>query len=256
MSVRITLPDKSIREFPKLPTGLEVAENIGPRLAKDLIAAKVNGEIQDYRFPIEDGSEVELVTVKSAESVDVIRHSAAHVMAQAVQELWPKTQVTIGPVVKNGFYYDFDSDHQFVPEDLEKIEKKMKALIASKLPVVRQDMPKKEALALFKKLGEDYKQELIRELPDSTVGVYFQGEWCDLCRGPHVQHLGQVGAVKILSLAGAYWRADEKGPQLQRIYGTAFPTEKQLQVHLKNLEEAKLRDHRKIGKDLGLFMAP
>jgi threonyl-tRNA synthetase len=186
----------------------------------------------------------------------VIRHSAAHVMAQAVQELWPDVKVTIGPVIDNGFYYDFDSPRAFTPEDLEKIDKRITEILARNADVVREDWPIQKAIDTFEKMNERFKAEIIRDLAakgETTVGIYKQGEWFDLCRGPHVQRIGQIKAVRVLSLAGAYWRGDEKNAQLQRIYATAFNDKKDLEEHLKNIEEAKRRDHRKVGKDLGLF---
>jgi threonyl-tRNA synthetase len=253
--IRITLPDQSVKTFNHEPTTLEVAASIGPRLAKDTIGAIINDgkEVQDFRLPLKDGTKLRIVTIKDKEATEVIRHSAAHVMAQAVQEIWPDVKVTIGPVIDSGFYYDFDSPRPFHPDDLVKIETKMKEICKRDLEIRREDLPSKQAIETFKKLGETYKVEIIEDLKSDSVSIYHQGEWYDLCRGPHVQRLGQIKAVKVLSLAGAYWRGDEKKAQLQRIYATAFPTQELLDEHLKNLEEAKKRDHRKLGKDLGLF---
>lgn len=256
--VRISLPDNSVKEFDHAPSALEIAQSIGPRLAKDTLGVRVNGEstIGDLRTPLKDGSKIELITPKDPASLEVVRHSAAHVMAQAVQELWPDVKVTIGPVIENGFYYDFDSPRTFTPEDLEKIEEKLKEILKRDYEVVREDWPIDKAIQTFKEMGERFKVELIEGLRDkgeTTVGIYRQGPWFDLCRGPHVQRLGQIKAVKVLSLAGAYWRGDEKNAQLQRIYATAFNDKKDLETYLKNLEEAKKRDHRKLGKELGLF---
>lgn len=254
-AVRIILPDNTELIFDHEPTALEVATRIGPGLAKSTIGAKLNGdrEVVDFRLPIKDGTRLEIVTTKSSDANDVIRHSAAHVMAQAVQELWPDVKVTIGPVIENGFYYDFDSPRAFTPEDLEKIEKKMSEIIARDIEITREEMKSEDAIALFEKMGEKFKVELIRDLNQPSVSVYRQGDWRDLCRGPHLKSTGQIKAHKILSLAGAYWRGDENREQLQRVYATAFNDKKELAEYLHNLEEAKKRDHRKLGKELGLF---
>lgn len=257
--VKIYLPDNSYKEFDHEPTVLEVAASIGPKLAKDTLGGMINDskEVIDLRQKLKDGDRLKIVTPKSEESLEVIRHTAAHVMAEAVQEIWPEVKVTIGPVIDNGFFYDFDSPFVFTPEDLEKIEKKMTEILARNDAVVRTEMPIDKAIETFEKMGEGFKVELIKELRDkgeTTVGIYTQGKWFDLCRGPHVQNIGQIKAVKVLSLAGAYWRGDEKNKQLQRIYATAFNDKKELEEYLKNLEEAKKRDHRKLGKELGLFM--
>ncbi len=257
-SVHIILPDNSIKTFNHEPTILEVAQSIGPRLAKDTLGGQIEGEneISDLRRKLKDGSRLKIITTKDPESLEVIRHSSAHLMAQAVQEIWPDVKVTIGPVIDNGFYYDFDSPRTFSPEDLEKIERKMVELLARNEDVIREDWPIDRAIETFEKMGERFKAEIIRDLAakgETTVGIYKQGSWFDLCRGPHVQRIGQIKAVKVLSLAGAYWRGDENNAQLQRIYATAFNDKKDLEEYLHNLEEAKKRDHRKLGKDLGLF---
>lgn len=257
-SVRILLPDNSVKTFDHEPTVLEVATSIGPRLAKDTLGGLVNSEteVSDLRRKLVDGDKIKIITPKDIESLEVVRHSAAHVMAQAVQELWPDVKVTIGPVIENGFYYDFDSPRAFTPEDLEKIDKRMNEILARNADVVREDWPIAKAIETFEKMGERFKAEIIRDLAargETTVGIYKQGEWFDLCRGPHVQRIGQIKAVKVLSLAGAYWRGDEKNAMLQRVYATAFNDKKELEEHLKNIEEAKKRDHRKLGKELGLF---
>lgn len=259
-AVNIILPDQRVLEFDHEPTVLEVAQRIGAGLAKGTLGAKINGEkeIIDLRSTLKDGTKLEIVSTKSPEADEVIRHTAAHVMAQAVQEIWPDVKVTIGPVVENGFYYDFDSPRHFTPEDLEKIEKKMQEIIARDLPITREDWDADQAISKFGSMGEKFKEELInglKEKGEKKVGIYHTGkEWFDLCRGPHVQSTGQIKAVKVMSLAGAYWRGDEKREQLQRIYATAFNDKKALEQHLVRLEEAKKRDHRKLGKELGLFM--
>lgn len=257
--VKIYLPDNSYKEFDHEPTVLEVAASIGPKLAKDTLGGMVNDsrEVIDLRTILKNGDRLKIVTPKSEESLEVVRHTAAHVMAEAVQELWPDVKVTIGPVIDNGFFYDFDSPRVFTPEDLEKIEKKMTEVLSRGDAVVRSDWPIDKAIETFTKMGETFKVELIQDLKakgETVVGIYTQGKWFDLCRGPHVQNIGQIKAVKVLSLAGAYWRGDEKNKQLQRIYATAFNDKKELEEYLKNLEEAKKRDHRKLGKELGLFM--
>jgi threonyl-tRNA synthetase len=270
MSFRVILPDQSVKTFESQPTGLKVAESIGSRLAKDTIGVMISShpfvectnpdhahdDILDLRTAIPDNSYIKLVTVKDVKSVEVQRHSAAHVMAQAVQELFPGVLVTIGPVIENGFFYDFDAPKPFSPEDLEKIEERMKQIVKKDLEIRREEWPVDQAIETFRKMGEKYKVELITELKakgEKTVGVYFQGEWFDLCRGPHVQRTSQIGAIKVLSNAGSYWRGDEKREHLQRVYATAFGKDDDLKLYLHNLEEAKKRDHRRLGKDMGLF---
>lgn len=254
--IRIKLPDNSEKTFDYNPTVLQVAESIGSRLAQDTLGGIINDEteVTDFRRVLNDGDRIKIITTKDPRAVEVIRHSAAHLMAEAVQELWPDVKVTIGPVIENGFFYDFDSPRAFTPEDLEKIEKKMKDIIKRDDEVVREDWPKEKAIETFKKMGERFKVEIIEDLNEPTVGIYKQGKnWFDLCRGPHVRRMGQIKAVKVLTQAGAYWRGDEKNAQLQRIYATAFMNQKDLDEYLKNLEEAKKRDHRKLGKELDLF---
>ncbi len=257
--INIILPDKSVRTFDHEPTALEVAASIGPRLAKDTLGAKINGQanVIDFRQPLIDGTQLELITTKSVQAVEVIRHSAAHLMAQAVQQIWPEVKVTIGPVIDNGFFYDFDSPFHFTEGHFEKIEKKMDEIVKKDLPLVRENWPIEKAIQTFKSMGERFKVELIEDLAtkgETVVGIYHQGDWFDLCRGPHVQSTGQLKAVKLMSVAGAYWRGDEKNPMLQRIYATAFQDKKDLDAYMVQLEEAKKRDHRKLGKELGLFM--
>lgn len=253
--ITIYLPDNSARVFDHEPSALEVAESIGSRLAKDTLGVKINGksEVHDLRTPLQNGVRIELVTTKSPEANEVIRHSCAHIMAQAVQALFPETKVTIGPVIENGFYYDFDTNRPFTDQDFHLIENKMQEIINQDLPLVRENWDREKAIQIFGQMGERFKVELIQGISDDKVGIYNQGQWFDLCKGPHVQRTSQVKAFKLLSVAGAYWRGDEKQPMLQRIYATAFGDKKDLQIHLKNLEEAKQRDHRKLGKELGLF---
>lgn len=253
--IRIILPDNSEKSFDHEPTVLEVAQSISEGLARQTLGAQVNGqkEIIDLRSKLEDGTRLKIITSRDPEGNEVIRHSAAHVMAQAVQEIWPDVKVTIGPVIDNGFYYDFDSPRNFTPEDLEAIEARMKDIVKRDLEIVRDEWEADEAMQRFEREGETYKKEIIQDLGAEKVGVYWQGDWYDLCRGPHVQKTGQIKALKVLSLAGAYWRGDETKAQLQRVYATAFSDKKELKQYLHNLEEAKKRDHRKLGKDLGLF---
>ncbi|MFK8136971.1 MAG: threonine--tRNA ligase [Bdellovibrionales bacterium] len=251
--IKIHLPDGSVKEFDRKPSVLDVAASIGERLAQDTVGGFVGGEIIDLRTELEDGAELKIITKSQEEANEIIRHSAAHVMAQAVQEIWPKVKVTIGPVIDNGFYYDFDTETPFTPEDLEKIEVKMKEITKRKTPIVKETWKSQDAINLFKEMGEDYKVEIINDLGGEEVTVYRQGEWLDLCRGPHLQHTGDIKSLKVLSLAGSYWRGDETKAQLQRVYATAFNDKKALKQYLHNLEEAKKRDHRKLGKELKLF---
>ena len=255
MSCKIYLPDNSFKEFSSCPSALDLAKSIGPGLAKSAVGVLINQdkEIQDIRALLKDGDRAEIVALPSDKALEVIRHSSAHVMAQAVQNLWPEVKVTIGPVIENGFYYDFDTDKGFGLEELEQIEKEMKSLLKKKYELVKEIWPQKKACAYFEQKGELLKKEIIEDLGEAEVSVYKQGPWLDLCRGPHVQHLGQIGAVKVLSQSGAYWRGDSSNKQLTRIYGTAFHSEKQLKAFLKKQEEAKASDHRQIGKRLNLF---
>ena len=255
MSIRLYLPDSGPIDVSEKLTVIELAQKVFSKKSSQVVGAFINKsrDISDLRTFLNDGDHVKMVFLPSAESLEVIRHSAAHVMAQAVQELWPDVKVTIGPVIENGFYYDFDSSRPFHPEDLEKIENKMKEIISRNLEVKKEVWSKEKAISTFKKMKEDYKVEIIEELNEPEVSVYRQGEWLDLCRGPHVSYLSQIGSIKVLHQSGAYWRGDENKNQLQRIYGTAFHTEKELRKHLRNLEEAAKRDHRKLGKEMGLF---
>ncbi|MGE4352149.1 MAG: threonine--tRNA ligase [Bdellovibrionales bacterium] len=253
--VQITLPDGSVKSFEGPVTGADLAASIGAGLAKAALAVKIDGALSDLSLPIEKDSKVEIITRKSPEALDLIRHDTAHVLAEAVQELFPGTQVTIGPSIENGFYYDFARDEPFSIDDFAKIEEKMREIIKRNEPIVRQVMSRADAIALFEKKGESYKVELIRDLPESeTITIYSQGAWCDLCRGPHLPSTGAIGtSFKLMKLAGAYWRGDKNNAMLQRMYGTAWRDDKELQAYLTMLEEADKRDHRKLGRDLDLF---
>lgn len=251
--VQITLPDGRVEVFPKGTTIKQVFEALG--LKDSIIGAKVNGKVVDFWYELESDATVEPVSLDSPEGLYLIRHTAAHVMAEAVQKLFPgEVKVTIGPVIENGFYYDFDFPRGFTPEDLEKIESKMKEIVEENKPLVRKKVSREEAIRIFREAGETYKIEIINEIPpEEQITIYEQGDWFDLCRGPHAPSTGFVKAFKLLSVAGAYWRGDERNPMLQRIYGTAFSNERDLTEYLTRLEEAKKRDHRRIGKELDLF---
>ena len=252
--VKITLPSGDIKEFDHAPNMFEVAKSISNSLAKKAIAAKLDGEYVDMRYIADKDAEVELVTPDTEEGEEVIRHSAAHLMAQAVIRLFPETKVAIGPAIENGYYYDFDPKEQFTEEDLVKIEAEMKKIVKEDIKVERIEMTREDAIKHFEELGENYKVEIITDIAKGEMlSFYKQGEFMDLCRGPHVPSTKYIKAFKLKSLAGAYWRGDSKNKMLQRIYGFAFSDEKKLKAHLKFLEEAEKRDHRKIGKELGLF---
>ncbi len=253
--LRLTLPDGTVKEFPGPVTGLELAASIGKGLAAAALAVKLGGEMYDLMRPIEQDAKVEIITRKSADALELIRHDTAHILAEAVQELFPGTQVTIGPVIENGFYYDFARDKPFSLDDFPAIEAKMKEIVARDAPLVREVWTRDDAIKFFKAKGENYKVEIIQDLPtNEDISVYSQGEWKDLCRGPHLPSTGKTGtSFKLLKLAGAYWRGDHRNAMLQRIYGTAWRDEKELQAYLTMLEEAEKRDHRKIGKELDLF---
>jgi len=252
--ITITLPDKSTRSYAAGITPLEIAESIGPRLAQDTVAASINGALSDANVSITSDASVSLYTGSSDEGHEVLLHSTAHLMAQAVKSLWPKSQVTIGPAVKNRFYYDFDIDGTFSPEDLEKIENKMRELSKEDLPVSRQKLSRNEAIKLFKGMGENYKVEIVEQIDSAdNISAYSQGGFIDLCRGPHVPSTGKIKHFKLLSSSGAYWRGDENNKMLQRIYGTVFSSKKELKEYLIFLEEAKKRDHRKLGKELEIY---
>jgi len=250
----ISLPDGSRREFDQPITVAEVAADIGAGLARAALAGTVNGVLVDTSYVIESEAEVAIVTARDAEGVEVLRHSNAHLLAQAVKQVFPSAQVTIGPVIENGFYYDFAFERAFTPEDLEVIEQRMYELAAEDLPVARQVMPRDDAVQFFRDMGEEYKAEIIAGIPsDEPISLYSQGDFIDLCRGPHVPSTGHLKAFKLTKVAGAYWRGDSRNEMLQRIYGTAWPDKKQLKAYLHRLEEAERRDHRRIAKAQQLF---
>ncbi|MGG1312561.1 MULTISPECIES: threonine--tRNA ligase [Cohnella] len=256
MAVQIKLPDGAVREYPEGSTIDDVAASISPGLRKNAVAGKLNGKVVDLNTPLENEATVEIVTLDSAEGVEVMRHSTAHLMAQALKRLYGAKAVKlgIGPVIEDGFYYDIDLEHSITPEDLEKIEREMEKIVKEDLPIVRRVVSREEAIRIYEELEDPLKLELIAGLPeDAVITIYDQGEFFDLCRGPHLPSTGRIKAFKLLSVAGAYWRGDSKNKMLQRIYGTAFPKKSQLEEHLHFLEEAKKRDHRKLGKELGIF---
>ncbi len=252
--LKITLPDGSVREFDSAVTVLDVAKNISPSLAKATLAGVVNDKLVDVSHSISSDANLRLITEKDAEGLEVIRHSTAHLLAQAVKQLFPIAQVTIGPVIENGFFYDFSFERAFTPEDLVSIEKKMAQLIEKNLPLERVEMSREDAILFFESIGEEYKVEVISSIPaGEIISLYRQGDFIDLCRGPHVPSTGKIKAFKLMKLAGAYWRGDSKNEMLQRIYGTAWRNKDELKEYLHLLEEAEKRDHRKLGKQLDLF---
>ncbi len=252
--IEITLPDGSARQFENPVTVMDVAQDIGPGLAKATLAGKVNSELVDAGFLIENNASIEIITSKSPEGLEIIRHSTAHLLAQAVKQLFPVAQVTIGPVIEDGFYYDFAYERAFTPEDLEAISKRMQELVKQAVPVERQVMSRDDAVEYFTGIGETYKAEIISSIPeDQELSLYKQGEFTDLCRGPHVPSTSSLGVFKLTKLAGAYWRGDSNNEMLQRVYGTAWASKKDLKGYLHRIEEAEKRDHRKIGKHLDLF---
>ena len=253
--MNITLPDGSVRRFGHAVTGAELAADIGPGLAKAAIAVRVDGEIRDLARRIDRDAAVEIVTRKSDEALELIRHDAAHVMAEAVQQLYPGTQVTIGPAIENGFYYDFARDAPFTTDDLEKIEARMREIVGRDETFAREELDREAAIRLFEGLGEDYKAQIVRDLPaGEAISIYRQGEWFDLCRGPHLPSTGHVGGgFKLLRVAGAYWRGDSRNEMLQRVYGTAWRDGKELAAHLERLKEAERRDHRRLGREMELY---
>jgi threonyl-tRNA synthetase len=253
--VAITLPDGSTLSYDNPVSGADVAADIGPGLAKAALAVRVDGRMQDLSTPIAADAAVSIVTARDDDALELIRHDAAHVMAEAVKELYPETQVTIGPAIENGFYYDFSRPTPFTPEDLEKIEARMRDIVGRDEPLVREVWDRAEAIHFFNDQGEHYKAQIIEDLPDGEpITVYRQGDFIDLCRGPHLPSTGRLGtAFKLMKLAGAYWRGDSKNEMLQRIYGTAWADAKQLKAHLHMLEEAEKRDHRRLGREMELF---
>ncbi len=253
--VAITLPDGNVRRFDDPVSGAEIAAAIGPRLAADALFLRLDGEVRDLAMVVERDAEVAIVTARDDDSLELLRHDAAHVMAEAVKELYPETQVTIGPAIENGFYYDFARDEPFTPADLDVIEARMREIVARDETISREEWTREDALAHFESMGERYKVEIVAGLPeDEPIAVYRQGEFLDLCRGPHLPSTGRLGtAFKLTKLAGAYWRGDSRNEMLQRIYGTAWRTQKELDQHLMRLEEAERRDHRRLGREMGLF---
>jgi threonyl-tRNA synthetase len=254
MGIAVQLPDGSQREFEQPVQLKDIAASISKGLAKKAIAGTINDRPADLSAPVPDGAKVRILTLEDKEGLDVYRHSAAHVLAQAVKRLYGDVKLGIGPVIENGFYYDMDLSHRLTHDDLPRIEEEMKAIIKEDLPIRRKVVSRDEAIRIYEGVGDEYKLELIRELPeDEAITIYEQGEFFDLCRGPHVPSTGRLKAFKLLSVAGAYWRGDSDKPMLQRVYGTIWPKQSQLEAHLKRLEEAKERDHRKLGKELGIF---
>lgn len=252
--IEVTLPDGSKREFDAQVTVGDVAASIGAGLARAALAGKVNGKLVDLSTPITENSTVAIITDKDPEGLEIIRHSTSHLMAQAVKELFPDAQVTIGPVIENGFYYDFSMPHSLTLEDLPKIEKKMDEIVKRDLKIEREEMDRDEAVKFFKSIGENYKAEIIESIPSGeTISLYRQGDYVDLCRGPHVPNTGRLKVHKLMKIAGAYWRGDSKNEMLQRIYGTAFAKKDELAQYRHMLEEAEKRDHRRLGKELDLF---
>ena len=253
--VKIILPDGSAKEYAAGTTLGEAVKQLSNSLAKKVLAANVNGELTDLREELVDGSEVAFLTFEEDGGKHTLRHTASHILAQAVKRLWPEAKLAIGPAIDKGFYYDIDMEHTLTPEDLGKIEKEMSRIVKENLPITKSVMSRQEAIEFFKSKNEDYKVELIQDLPeDAVISCYFQGDFIDLCAGPHVASTGKVKAFKLQSIAGAYWRGDEKNKMLQRIYGTAFEKKEDLDAYLHLLEEAAKRDHRKLGKELGLFV--
>jgi threonyl-tRNA synthetase len=253
-SIRVSLPDGSVREVPSGSTAADLARAIGPRLAKDALLARVNGMLVDLAAPIPAGATVEIVTEKDPAALPVLRHSTAHAVAQAVQELFPGTKIGQGPVIENGFYYDFDRPQPFSENDLAAIEARMREIVARDLAIERVELPKSEAISFFEREDEPYKIYFATTKGDALVSIYRQGPWTDFCLGPHLPSTGRLRAFKLLSVAGAYWLGSEKNKMLQRIYGTAFFSQAELDEHLRLLEEARKRDHRKLGKELDLFL--
>ncbi|HWM13891.1 MAG TPA: TGS domain-containing protein, partial [Gaiellaceae bacterium] len=253
--MRVILPDSTELELPDGASGLDAARAIGPKLAEQAVLVRANGSVRDLRLPLEDGEQIQILTTRDREDPDalwVLRHSAAHLLAEAARRLFPGTKVAIGPPIENGFYYDFEFPEPVTEEDLGRLEEEIRREIAEGREWERWETSRGEARRYFEEEGEQYKAELV-DTAEGDISFYKQGDFVDLCRGPHLQNSDPIKAVKLLSLAGAYWRGDEKRPQLTRVYGTAFFDPKDLEAHLHRLEEAKRRDHRRLGKDLGLF---
>ncbi|MGA7114601.1 MAG: threonine--tRNA ligase [Pseudolabrys sp.] len=253
--VALTFPDGACREYPSGTTGLDVAKGISPSLAKRTVAMALDGALADLADPIDRDAKIEFISLEDPRALELIRHDAAHVLAEAVQSLWPGTQVTIGPVIENGFYYDFARNQPFTLEDLPAIEKKMREIVARDKPFTKEVWSREHAKKIFRDMGEAFKVELIDAIPaDQQIKIYKQGDWFDLCRGPHMTSVGKVGnAFKLMKVAGAYWRGDSKNPMLTRIYGTAFAKQEDLDAYLKQIEEAEKRDHRRVGREMDLF---
>ena len=253
--ITLTFPDGAKREYPKDITGLDIAKGISPSLAKRTVAMALDGVVADLADPIEHDAKIEFINRDDPRALELIRHDAAHVLAEAVQSLWPGTQVTIGPVIENGFYYDFFRNEPFTPEDFAAIEKKMREIIARDKPFTKEVWDREKTKQVFRDKGEAFKVELVDAIPgDEPIKIYYQGDWFDLCRGPHMTSTGKIGnAFKLMKVAGAYWRGDSNNPMLTRIYGTAFAKQEELDAYLKQIEEAEKRDHRKLGRELDLF---
>ena len=253
--IEVFLPDGSSRQLPEGATGLDLANSIGRRLAQDAVAVRINEQLSDIYLELPNQAQIEIITRTQPDGVELLRHDAAHVMAQAVKELYPETQVTIGPVIENGFYYDFAREESFTPDDLERIEGRMRELVKEDISIQREVWERDVAITFFEEQGETYKAQIIRDLPeDEVISLYRQGEFIDLCRGPHLPSTGRLGqGFKLMKLAGAYWRGKSENAMLQRIYGTAWSNEKELNGYLHQLEEAERRDHRRLGREMGLF---
>ena len=251
----LTFPDGARREYPSGTTGLDIAKGISPSLAKRTVAMALDGVLTDLSDSIERDAKIEFISREDPRALELIRHDTAHVLAEAVQALWPGTQVTIGPVIENGFYYDFFRNQPFTPEDLPVIEKKMREIIARDKPFTKEVWSRDQTKKTFRDMGEAFKVELVDAIPaDQQIKIYKQGDWFDLCRGPHMTSTGKVGnAFKLMKVAGAYWRGDSKNPMLTRIYGTAFAKQDELDAYLKQIEEAEKRDHRRVGREMDLF---